>query len=86
MRAAPQVVSAYDHELARRAMRATWLRPAKALSVEHRFFVAVPQSGELPGGLLREMAAHRDVSVMNWTESYKSTFHKVIAIFVSSHP
>ena len=42
--------------------------------------MAVPASGVLPSPLLSEMAQHRDVAVLNWTESYSATVHKVLAL------
>lgn len=71
------IASAVDHTLARNAMRQTWLQS----SVASRFFVALPESGVLPGTVVHEMTTHRDVAVLNFTDTYKATVYKVVAIF-----
>ncbi|KAJ8611925.1 hypothetical protein CTAYLR_004345 [Chrysophaeum taylorii] len=55
------VVSAWSNGLAREAMRSTWLGNAREHEIAVRFFVAVPETGEVPGSVLREMATRRDL-------------------------
>ncbi|KAJ8611969.1 hypothetical protein CTAYLR_004354 [Chrysophaeum taylorii] len=75
------VVSAWSNGLAREAMRSTWLGNAREHEIAVRFFVAVPETGEVPGSVLREMATRRDLAMMKWTDTYARTVRKVVAIF-----
>ncbi|KAJ1451316.1 galactosyltransferase-domain-containing protein [Pelagophyceae sp. CCMP2097] len=74
------VVTAAAHHDRRAAMRSTWLGAAGA-DCDFRFFVALQPGGVVPGGLLLEMHQERDVLALNFTESYKRTVHKALAIF-----
>lgn len=70
------VVSARDHDLARLAIRETWLDEE---GVAAKFFVA--STTKRDSSLDAEIQLFDDVHVMNMTESYYSTVEKVIAIF-----
>lgn len=72
------VVSAASNDAHRTAIRDTWLRAPATHGVEARFFVGIPRTGLVPAA---EMAKHRDIHVVNVTESYRATWHKVRAIF-----
>ena len=72
------IVSAATNQAHRTAIRETWLREPNKYGVAHRFFLGIPKDGLIPAA---EMSLHRDIHIVNITESYKATWHKVRAIF-----
>jgi len=72
------IVSAATNQAHRHAIRETWLREPNKHGVAYRFFLGIPSSGLVPAA---EMSLYRDIHIVNITESYKATWHKVRAIF-----